>query len=172
MKQGTVILCKTLTGQFIPDLFIKIVQKVTKSEYYHSKIYVNGFIYEAVLCMEKGKIVNGVTRTADLNQAGGDFWELRKPLTQEEINAIDEFLTENLKKKYDVMRLMFMPLLLLLSPIWKITHKIPFIKNMFFCFDLVERAFMYAGIDLFAGLPEGIATARTITDSGYFKDVK
>ena len=108
-----------------------IIRKVTKAGYNHSAIYMgNLHIIEAAA---SGVKVNNLTYSL------GEFDAFRyyRPLTEEEIGKIEEFLMKAVNSKYDYLELF--------SQLFGFKGGTP---KRYICISLLMEAFQYAGLEV------------------------
>lgn len=87
-------------------------------------------------------------------------------LTDEQKEKILEYINEHLDTRYDYIQIIYHVLNILFG--WKVRND----PNTFTCSELIDRAFMYAGIDLDPSREDGSLTPAELFNSPYLVEVK
>lgn len=125
----------------------KLVKAVTGSDYYHSALWIDGYIYEDTAYFDKYKWISGVRkRKAGLE---GDIFSLKGEVIIDE-EEVKKWAEQRIGKPYNFPLLIAMPIVFPLRWLWRILKWSPFKRAVFgyICSEFVDLALKAGGVDL------------------------
>ena len=170
MKNGTVILTASArSSKWYIRLVIWFIRKASGYSYDHTRVWIDGYIYETTTPYGFRKTKGTLTK-AD----GRDLLEPIIELTSAEKIAMVSYFDRRIKDNapYNYAKLFISLLLYWSRPFFEWLKWVPFQDDKLFgdfCSSAVDEAFLFAGLDI---LPEGyeeITTPGDFMKSKFFK---
>jgi hypothetical protein len=170
MKNGTVILTypRGKFDKWYVNFVIWCIQKVTKSKYIHTQVWVDGYMLETVHPSGFQK-----KKQTPEKREGLDFLEPIRDLTQKECDSITAYFDDKIRNNipYGYAKLFLSFILAWSRPFWEKIKWIPFQEDKIWgnhCSSGVDEAFKFSGIDILPNGYEEITSPSDFIQSDFF----
>lgn len=162
---------KELDPKKLSHKVLKMIQKVTGSEWTHSQMVIDGTMYESTYPFFK--------LTKNWDRQPNEYRIIQKfkePLTEEEKELAVFWWRMHiaLERRYGTLKLFFMLALAKTKPFWEKIGYVPFSVNRIwsdFCSGAVDNCVKYFGRDLLPGKSEEFTAPCDILASELLEDI-
>lgn len=168
MNDGSIILKKGDCDTGVNTVFYKLTKIITKGDYVHSSIYLDGKIYDFGVRLYNTDLKQGFY----VHDVTGDIYEPKIALTTQQVYLMINEL--NKYNKYGLIMLLSMWWVYPLRKLWKRIGWVPF-SNVYsgnICSEAIDKVYKSAGIDLIENELEGYTTPSDLAKSNKLRRVK
>jgi len=151
LKDGTIFLVAYRPTTFIYNIVGKVIKFITKSNFTHSGIYMNGKYYDDTLSIDKTGIHSGVRVSDTWDYPEDAVLEYTQTLAPDQIKLMEAFLIFYSRKRipYSILKLVSLAIVYPTRFFWNWIGWVPFENSLReVCSTAVDDCYQFAGIDL------------------------